>query len=445
MKNKGTCNVIELQVNMIDPSDVRKIRIGNDIRLKLTIDGIDNLTQANIKQARCYLIDTTFGKKEKMACDKHARRFTREVFPEYYIPSPYRMGTCGAPSYHVCPKNVFHYDHFLPDFHDYHWWPGYHGFGLHPDHFDHPHHIHMHPEHPFIAGPDRFPQPWYLAETTVLNEPNTISCMFPAIDQCHCGVYKLVIVLTLFEQGWGKHNLRTYTIDKGPVFELVDDYTGDSGNITIDVDDSGTMDSMISSISTQHTSYTMRQNDALHLNDDDAEGNLYAIYAELKDGTNTSFNGYTWNLNKLIFSSSDDSVVMVDQNGTIYSSSTSGENKQATITVQNADDLSVKAEYTIIVKTFGNNMKIGFDFANNVDEIESSSMQLFEATGNGAYTVVNDEDGKYLWIASPMKISGFTSSGFSIPMEEIGIKNGLTWYRSVSAILSGEMNFVINI
>jgi len=54
-----------------------------------------------------------------------------------------------------------------------------------------------------------------------------------------CGIYKLVVVLTVFEQGWGRHNLRTYTIDKGDVFELVDDNTGDSEAITINIDDNG--------------------------------------------------------------------------------------------------------------------------------------------------------------------------------------------------------------
>jgi hypothetical protein len=45
---------------------------------------------------------------------------------------------------------------------------------------------------------------------------------FPAQDQIRAGKYKVVIVLTIYESGWGSNNLRTVTIDKGEQFILED-------------------------------------------------------------------------------------------------------------------------------------------------------------------------------------------------------------------------------
>lgn len=74
-----------------------------------------------------------------------------------------------------------------------------------------------------------------------------------------CGEYKLVVVLTVFEQGWGRHNLRTYTIDKGIVFELVDE-GGESGDIYLDVDDTGASENLIDSIWAEEDEYTIATN-----------------------------------------------------------------------------------------------------------------------------------------------------------------------------------------
>jgi len=74
-----------------------------------------------------------------------------------------------------------------------------------------------------------------------------------------CGEYKLVVVLTVFEQGWGRHNLRTYTIDKGVVFELVDE-GGESGDIYLDVDDTGASENLIDSIWAEEDEYTIATN-----------------------------------------------------------------------------------------------------------------------------------------------------------------------------------------
>ena len=433
---------------------MKKIRIGNDIRLKLTIDGIDNLTQSNIKQLRCYLVDTTFGKEEDEARKKHARRFTREVFPEYYIPSEYNMHCCEKPAYHVHPANVCHYDHFLPDFHDHHWWPGYCGFGLHPNKFEryhwHWHHWPLWPnlecsEHPFVDGPDRFHEPWFLAESEVLNETNTVTCMFPAESQHRCGIYKLVVVLTLFERGWGKHNLRTYTIDKGDVFELVDDASGESGNITITVDDSGNRDSVVSSIHSENYTYTLISGDVMHIGESDILKKIYNIYVDLKDKTRCVYNPYDWRFNELIFSSSDDALVYVDQYGTIYTHNLPDgvDQQEATVYVRNADDDDVTYEFKIIVKNASNALKIGFSTAETINSLDVESLTNYDANQTFDYTINNDEDGKYLWILSEREINNVESSGFYVPLKDAVTKDGFYAYRSAAAILEGDMKFVI--
>lgn len=437
---------------------MKKIRIGNDIRLKLTIDGISNLDQSNIKQLRCYLVDTTFGKCEDEALKKHARRFTREVFPEYYVPSPYNLHGCKRPAYHVHPANVCHYDHFLPDFHEHHWWPGYKGFGIYPDKFERYHwHWHgwhpiEHDERPFVFGPDRFEQPWYLADSEVLNQTNTVTCMFPAKDQYRCGVYKLVVVLTLFEHGWGKHNLRTYTIDKGDVFELVDDYTGESGNITIGVDESGDRENVIKSIHSENNVYTLLAGDIMPLGHMDINKLIYNIYVDLKDNTRCVYNPYDWRFNTLVFQSSDGNVLNVDNEGTIYTHNLPEGvgSQQAIVYVYDADDNTVKHEIKVIVKNTSNALKAGFSFEENAANININELpeaaqwlQEYDATQLPDYVVNNDEDGKYLWIFSEREIDNITSSGFQVPLTDAVTKNGFYIYRSVAAILKGDMKFAI--
>lgn len=132
----------------------------------------------------------------------------------------------------MSPANLCNYDRFEPDFHSFHWWPGYRGFGLHPEHFhDHcchlqhgpkpdpgccnpewwggdPHMGHQHapccmqcpplppcaePHHPLPEPYDiygrpvedhRHPNPfapYYLADSQATLLKNTITTFFPAV------------------------------------------------------------------------------------------------------------------------------------------------------------------------------------------------------------------------------------------------------------------------
>lgn len=503
---------------------MRKIRIGNDIRLKLKIvaneaannglDKIDEFDQSNVKQVRCYLINTSFFRMHKD--DTELRPYLRVGFPEFYHPSHNNINCSGFPSYHMRPANLCNYDRFSPDFHDFHWWPGYRGFGLHPEHFhDHcchlqhgprpkpsmcgfhpfgpwpewggflppmgPHHYHgfypidpMHPTLPPCAEPHhpepepydifgkpmedhRHPNPmmpYYLADSQVLNEKNTITCFFPAVQQKMCGTYKLVVILTVFEQGWGRHNLRTYTIDKGDVFELVDDETGESGAITIDPDSSGEREDLFDSLYLDNNDYVMAHNSEMPIGGSDLNDVDYNIYAILKDGTQVMYNPLDWHFTELKFESSDESVVKVGKDGTLYAQDIDDVEKTATITVSDIDDKH-SVSYTVTVK-YMDTIKIGFNAESDLDDItpDNPSIGTYRIS-DGVYTVPNNASGNYMWIFSQRKIhyvkgveddsklAADLSSGFRIPVTNVSVKYGYFCYRSIAPILSGDVKFKI--
>ena len=123
--------------------------------------------------------------------------FKRVGFPDFYHPTENNINNAGFPSYHMMPANVCNYNRFLPDFHDYHWWPGYRGFGHYPEHF-HGHKPMPDPMIPVLPpdvhaidvfGKDgikfngtHMMEPFYLADSQVLHETNTLTCMFPAVQ-----------------------------------------------------------------------------------------------------------------------------------------------------------------------------------------------------------------------------------------------------------------------
>lgn len=490
---------------------MRKIRIGTDVRLKLSIkpntvagfDKIDEFDQTNVKQLRCYLINTSFCK----ACDKCNNckpKFQRIGFPDFYHPTHNNINNSGFPSYHMAPANICNYDKFSPNFHDFHIWPGYRGFGIHPEHFhEYCGHMHWHgtrpsnfypPCHnhqePFFHGYDHYGikhckpepfdqwlhpeyvpadifgkenvvlnhphqyQPFYLADSQVLNEKNTLTCMFPAMHQKMCGIYKLVVVLTVFEQGWGRHNLRTYTIDKGDIFELVDDESGESGNIILDVDDTGNRQNVIDGIYTEHDNYTMADDSNLPVGDFDLNDKQYSIYATLKDGSTVLYNPYDWRYNKLVFESSNPDIVSVDDKGQLHSYPVY-ESTTVTITVKNADDDKCVYKYKVTVVP-ADSIKIGFSAIDDIYQMYSTDVCLKEySTRKNYYTVPNTTSGRYMWVFSQKKVHYIKttetdmdriaelSSGFRVPMISYGKKDNYFCYRSAAPILEDNMNIKI--
>lgn len=172
---------------------MKRIRIGNDIRVQTTLHELKDFDATMIKQLRCYFIPNI----EDAA----------NPFPQTYDPAQYTVCNCGKPKYNVFPCNID-----AP-----HWFPGYNGFGVNST--------------PFI----RFEKE-YLAPSRLLAEQNKIEAYFPAVDQKLLSEYRVVIVLTLYQAGWGTDNLRTYTIDKGIVFALTSDDRDIDTDTTIDLD-----------------------------------------------------------------------------------------------------------------------------------------------------------------------------------------------------------------
>lgn len=501
---------------------MRKIRIGNDIRLKLTIktlrdkegwenfdwNTLDEFDQSNVKQLRCYLINTSYldcrcGK----GCD--CRKHQKIGFPDFYHPTAHNIHNCGIPCYHMAPANMCNYDKFSPDFHDFHWWPGYRGFGIYPEHFhEYCGHMHWHgpkPSHyyphchnhhgphcwePFYHGydhhgiahckpepfdtwlhPEYVPadvfgksnvvlnhphpyEPYYLADSQVLNQKNTLTCMFPAVQQKMCGTYKLVVVLTVFEQGWGRHNLHTYTIDKGEVFELVDE-GGESGAITLDVDSTGEKENVIKNLYTESDNYTMAAESTLPIGGFDENDKQYNVYAILDDGTTALFNPYDWHLNELIFESDNPDVVSVDPHTGELTTYEVDEPTDVTITVKNADDGGIVYQFVITVEP-RYVIKMGFSIISNPDEVEGDEPWLLkENAKNTVFTVNNNVRGSYLWIFSQRRIKYIKSiedgepkvselsSGFRVPTMNFDKKNNYFCYRSVAPILIDNMKFKI--
>lgn len=520
---------------------MRKIRIGNDIRLKLTIkpskgfgiEGFDNFfwdnrldefDQSNIKQLRCYLINTSFCKP----CRDKGCKCQRIGFPDFYHPTHHNINNTGFPGYHMAPANMCNYDRFTPDFHDFHWWPGYRGFGIYPDHFhEHCGHMHWHgprpsnfypcchnhhmpvppmppcpgckwpePYEPLFHGydhhgiehckpepfdtvlhPEYVPvdvfgkenvvlnhphpyTPFYLCDSQVLEEKNKLTCMFPAVQQKMCGIYKLVVVLTVFEQGWGRHNLRTYTIDKGDVFELVD-CGGDSGPITIDIDSTGERENLIAKIWTEESEYRQADDSILHVGQFDLDDKQYTIYVELKDGTTVIYTPDDWRYNKLVFESDRPEILQPDDKGHLHAAIVE-KPEVCYITVRSADgdpeDPENNPTYTFKVTVVPTEfIYLGFDPISNPDAMEVTNPNLDEySTRVNKYSIMNSQtEWGYLWVFSQKKIHYIKSiedgldkvselsSGFRVPMNSYGKKDNFFLYRSAAPILPGKMNIKI--
>lgn len=184
------------------------VRIGNDIRIDAELRGINEYSRGAVKQIRAFLINKSDQMQPK-------------------IPVDVCRCNCGCRGYHFYPKHCCGCNPMfgpapLPNRFCFHnnWCCGnYCNRGCMNSYFI----------------PDR-QLDRYLAISKLTGEENKIQVYFPAKDQLKCGTYKMVIVVSMFESGWGKSDIHTYTIDYGDMFTLVDDETGESGYIHIDAD-----------------------------------------------------------------------------------------------------------------------------------------------------------------------------------------------------------------
>lgn len=178
---------------------MKKIRIGNDIRLAVDLrkqvigEGDDTFA---VRQVTAYLVNTTKEQeyKDKLNERKHfVGRFPREPFSHDYDTTPWCVCGCGMPTWNVQPVNGV-----------------YAGFGTEP-------YGKLGKELRDIASVVQ-----YKAACQATAQQNIINVYFPAKDQLATGEYKLVLVASVYAPGYNVENLKTIQVDVPEVFELVE-------------------------------------------------------------------------------------------------------------------------------------------------------------------------------------------------------------------------------
>ena len=182
---------------------MKQVVMGTDIRLQFTLDDLSEFDRTSIKQLRCYVV-----RKE----DIQYIDLDNYGYPQYYSPTDYDLMYTSCCRYNWLPYNQYVYNcGMFGPIDDYRYFLAYNGFGVNSKQFK--------------IVPDK-----YLASSRVINDTNTIEMYFPAQDQKDFGKYIVLIVVTIYQPGWGSNNLRTFTINKGVQFEIVDGNDTEQGN-----------------------------------------------------------------------------------------------------------------------------------------------------------------------------------------------------------------------
>lgn len=197
-----------------------KVRIGNDIRLKVRINANVNLWRfgdafpvqfntgnTNIQFANVYFVNATLKaelEKEYKRKNRFIGRFPIEPFVDEFEPSAYNIHSTGYPKYKAFVFNE------------------YKGFGVNP------------------CWKNTFPikevdAVEYLACTERTSNPGEIIATFPAEAQLKVGKYDMIIVAKIFAPGY-MNNVRTITLDYKNVFELVNSLSESDTDIPTDID-----------------------------------------------------------------------------------------------------------------------------------------------------------------------------------------------------------------
>lgn len=440
-----------------------KVRIGNDIKLNLTLKGNRNYNRANIKQLRCYFINTSL-------CD---------------MCFPFGLGSCPnkcCHRYHECPCNTcncckWHHKYPLTPCNPAH------GRGpLPPKHgdccnccgdkynrfggctkcfhghccgnwseccgccdFDAKFYPYFRPGHNDVIQPMFDSEFKFLAPSRVLEGQNRIETYFPACEQFACGDYKLVVVVVMYESGWGKCDLHTYTIDYGYVVTLVDDESAPQGDLVINVDTGEIEGNKIDKIYMNSDNYKMNQNSELSFGDIDLNNNKYQLNIDYEAGYTRIYNAADYYGENVQFISSNPSVLSVDSKTGKLTSHSVTSNTDVTITVTIGDMVYT---YTVTVVAKGVNY-IGYspesDPANIVSQLENTS--YFTKVDNifNTYSLRNNVDRRYLWIVSKDPISGVYVGGDSQPIAGPFTVSGYDYafYRTENALTNTTFTFEI--
>ncbi len=295
----------------------------------------------------------------------------------------------------------------------------------------------------------------YLAYSRVLPKANSIQCYFPAKDQMFCGVYKLIVQAMIYEPGWGRTDIHTYTMDYGDVFQLVDDKTGASGDITIDADTDDIENKNIIAMRIKTKDLAMYGNTKLNLGEKDVRDHKYVIEVDLENGSTVEYNPSNWPYETIEFMPMKSDVIEIDQStGTIHSFEQDETN--STIVTATAKNNGVKATFNVTViggdydyigylpvRPFSKEMEDDYRYHFDRDDqgFENDEQENVTKVGVGhvdtnlltkskdlskGVTIENDIDGQYLWIVTrrPIEYAANIDAGiasnmvptFSIPL-----------------------------
>lgn len=182
---------------------MKRIRIGNDVVVRTSLDEFETNDKLKIKTLQCLFIKQEYdNKSDNDMC---------------YEPSQYVYGCCGCCNYNAA---VFNNGYNMPcTLRDPHWFPGYNGFGVNSNKFNCPKE--------------------YQSDVRVFD--NYVESYFPAKDQ-KLGIFKVVFVAQVYTTGWGMNDLKTITIDKGELFTLVDSAEESTTDGLIDLTDGQSSD-----------------------------------------------------------------------------------------------------------------------------------------------------------------------------------------------------------
>ena len=170
-----------------------KIRLGNDIRLKVQLPNNPVTGQRyNIISARAFFVNATLEEdiqKKYIKKNRFIGRFPIEPFVDEFEPTAYNINCSGNPKYRAFVCNQ------------------YNGFGVKPNWKEC-----MPVKDVNITR--------YESQVDQTVNSNEIVVTFPASAQLYAGKYILIIVATIFDAGYS-NNGRTITTDMQNVFELV--------------------------------------------------------------------------------------------------------------------------------------------------------------------------------------------------------------------------------
>lgn len=188
-------------------SIIKKIRLGNDVRLKIQLALTESTDHANIQHLRAIFVNSTLKEKLRKEYKKKNRffsRFPHEPFMDEYCPSEYNINCSGYPRYKAIVANQ------------------YNGFGVYPDWKK-------------CSPVKEMPITEYQSEVTSTVDRRVVSLLFPAEAQMYEGVYDLIVTARINAPGF-KGNTRTVTADYKNLFELVrDSETGIDSPVQIEI------------------------------------------------------------------------------------------------------------------------------------------------------------------------------------------------------------------